>query len=243
MPVMEIYADSESFLPLNVFAYMFYPNDEGSRQAFIAHKCGEIALRIAQESNADEVSLPTGLLDIILATRGAAFHKAEPATIALGAVAGQILLRLIEMDIAGEEASVNKAIHLAIPSFERAVSQSGNKVTATSIRRLRIAWAEHLSVAHFWAAIQLAADPVHQDHWAAAMQDDPLRILALARDLLRAAEGITNKHAKDPIISRKDMWTLPDTIQLPGQQMACDGLSDEQRERLKTYTARDMTNY
>ncbi len=240
---MEIYAPEwTEFLPINVFAYMLYPKDEPTRQAFLANKCGEITLRQAQESHAVDVTLPVGLMEIILKNRGATVHEASVKTTLSGSVAGNILLGLIEMQAEGIEPSVNKAIHLAKIFFERAENQAGQKVKITDTRSYRRHWAAYKPVAHFWAAIQLAADPLHSDHWATAMQDDPLRILALARDLLHAAEGITNTNSAGPILSREEMWTLPDSIQLPDQQMTCTGLTDTQRKDLESYDPREYTS-
>ncbi|MFC0709742.1 hypothetical protein [Azorhizophilus paspali] len=242
MPIMEIVAPAwEAFLPIQVFAYMIYPKDESARQAFIAHKCGEIALKTAQKSNAAEVALPTGLLEIILKTCGTKAHEVPVKTVLSGAVASHILLALIEMQAEGVEPSVNKAIHLAKAFFKRAESRTGHKVTAADTRSYRRYWADYKPVAHLWAATQFAADPLHHDHWRSAMQDDSLRILALARDLLHAAEGITNTNSSGPILDREKMWTLPGTILLPGQQMTCSGLTDIQRKDLESYDPRDYT--
>lgn len=244
MPVMDLHVPEwEALLPINVQAYMHYPEDEPARDAFIAHKIGEVLLATAHTNNDDYINMPTDLLDIILRTRGTVVHEVTREIVESGAIAGQILLGLLKMQSEGIEASVNKAIHLSIAFYENAASKNGDKLKAKSVRAFRKAWSDYKSVGYLWAAVQLTVDSPADYAFNEAIEDKPLLVLGLARKLLHMTKDITNKNAQGPSLSYEEMWTIPEDIALPDVEVSFNGLSKAQRERLKTYTARDMTSY
>lgn len=239
MPVMDIYP-SESLLPIQLAAYMLHPEDEESRDTFVAHKLAEMYLQNAKEDGEDEVHLSVRVLEIILQSRGTHLHEATEAVILEGSIAGQIILKLIEMQESGVQPSVKKAIHLSQAFFSEAKSKAGGAVTKTTWRRFYDSWSKYKATAHLWAAVYfLAEEIVSLD----ALAEAPLRFAALAHAILDQAKSLGNKNLKGPIIDLNEMWTMPDEIELPPVQMRCHGLSDEQKEVLKEYSARKFTDY
>jgi hypothetical protein len=240
MPVMKFHAPYEAaFLPFEVTAYMLHPADEKLRNAYLARKMAEYTLRCASEDGLE--SIPVEVLKDLLESPASAGTDAMESLSIRGSVAGEILLNLIKLTASGEDASVNKAIHLGAQYFQEARNSSGGRI-ASGERSIRRAWSAYMPVAHFWAALQIhvqstanLATPISPDSY--------LQQLSLGNELGKLALKLTSKNAREPICTSNELWTLPSSAELPKCAFRCHGLDEREREWLRSYKAPSVSKY
>ncbi|HBP5066444.1 TPA: hypothetical protein L5645_006453 [Pseudomonas aeruginosa] len=240
MPVMKFHSPYEAaFLPIEVTAYMLYPADEKLRNAFLTRKMAEYTVFCASEDGLE--SIPIEVSKDLLETPATAGADAMESLALRGAVAGEILLNLIKLNASGEDASVNKAIHLGAKYFREAQNSLENKIASgqSSIRR---AWSAFMPVAHFWAALQIRvqssanlATPITPDSY--------LQELSLATELGKLAPKLTSKNARKPVRPPNKLWTLPCSVELPSCTFRCHGLDEQERDCLRSYKAPSISKY
>lgn len=240
MPVMKFHAPYEAaFLPFEVTAYMLHPADEKLRNAYLARKMAEYTLRCANDDGLE--SVPVEVLKDLLESPTSAGTDAMESLAIRGSVAGEILLNLIKLTASGEDASVNKAIHLGTQYFQEARNSLGGRI-APGERSIRRAWSAYMTVAHFWAALQIhvqstanLATPISSDSY--------LQQLSLGKELGKLAPQLTSKNAREPIWTPNELWTLPCTIELPICTFRCHGLDEQERNWLRSYKAPSISKF
>lgn len=240
MPVMRFHAPYEAaFLPFEVTAYMLHPADEKLRSAYLARKMADYTLLCANEDGLE--SVPVEILKDLLESPAPAGMDAMESIAIRGSVAGEILLNLIKLSASGEDASVNKAIHLGAQYFQDA-QNSAEKRIAPSDRSIRRAWSAYMPAAHLWAALRIhiqstenLATPISPDLY--------LQQLSLATELGKLVPTLTSKNAKEPTLTPNDLWTLPYFVELPGCTFKCRGLDEHEREWLRCYKAPSVSKY
>lgn len=240
MPMMKFHAPYEAaFLPFEVTAYMLHPVDEKLRNAYLARKMAEYTLLCAREDRRE--SIPVEVLENLLESPASAGTDAMESLTIRGSVAGEILLNLIKLTASGEDASVNKAIHLGTQYFHEAQNSLGGKISPSE-RSIRRAWSAYMPVAHFWAALQIhvqsaanLATPINPDSY--------LQQLSLGNELGKLALKLTSKNAREPICTSNELWTLPCSVDLPKCAFRCHGLDEQEREWLRSYKAPSASKY
>lgn len=240
MPVMKFHAPYESaFLPVEVAAYMLHPSDENQRRAYLVRMMAEYTLWCANEDGLETVLVEVlkDLLEIAASTKT---DTMESLTLR-GSVAGEILLNLIKLNASGEEASVNKAIHLGAQYFQEAQNSLGGSI-APSESSIRRAWSAYMPVAHFWAALRIHVQST-ENVSAPISPDLDLQQLSLATELGKLAPTLTSRNASKLICTPDDLWTLPHLIELPSCIFKCHGLEEDDLERLRCYTAPSVSRY
>lgn len=240
MPVMTFHAPYEAaFLPFEVTAYMLHPADEKLRNAYLARKMAEYTLRCASEDGLESVPIEV-LKDLLESPTSAAIDAMESLAVR-GSVAGEILLNLIKLTASGEDASVNKAIHLGAQYFQDAQNSLGGRI-APGERSIRRAWSTYMPVAHFWAALQIhvqstanLATPISPVSY--------LQQLSLGNELGKLAPKLISKNAREPACAPNELWTLPCSIELPGCTFRCHGLDEQEQDWLRSYKAPSISKY
>lgn len=240
MPAMKFHAPYEAaFLPFEVAAYMLHPIDEKLRNAYLARKMAEYRVFCAGEEGLESVPVDV-LKDLLESPIAAGVDAIEGLTIQ-GSVAGEILLNLLKLNASGEDASVNKAIHLGAQYFQEAQNSLGGEV-APGDRSIRRAWSAYRPVAHFWAALQIhlqsTATPSAPINW-----DSYLQQLSLGNELGKLAPKLTSKNARKPVLPENDLWTLPCFVELPGCVFRSDGLDEQEKDWLRSYKAPSIRKY
>ena len=240
MPLMKLHEPYDAaFLPLEVTAYMLHPADETMRKAYHARKTAEYTLLCAREDGLE--SIPMEVLTNLLESPIYTETDAMESLAIRGSVAGEILLNLIKLSASGEDASINKAIHLGGQYFQEARNSLGGRI-APGERSIRRAWSAYMPVAHFWAALQIhvqsttnLATPISP---ASYMQQ-----LSLGNELGKLAPKLTSRNAKEPICTPNELWTLPYSVELPECTFRCQGLDEHERARLRSYKAPSVSKY
>lgn len=241
MPAMKLQEPFEAaLLPFEVSAYMLHPSNEKRRKAYFARKRAEYWVFRASEDGLESVPV-NALKDLLENPITAVEDEIESLTIQ-GSVAGEILLNLIKLSANGEDASVNKAIHLGAQFFQEAKNSLGGEVEASGDRSIRRAWSAYKPVAHFWAALQIHSQstvpPSTPINW-----DSYLQQLSLGNELGKLAPKLTSKNARRPVLSQNDLWTLPCFVELPGCVFRCDGLDEQEKDWLRNYKAPSIKKY
>ena len=237
---MKLHAPYDAaFLPFDIAAYMLYPADENLRNAFLARKMAEYTLRSASEDGLE--SVPVEVLKDLLESPASAGIDAMESLAIRGSVAGEILMNLIKLSASGEEASVNKAIHLGAHYFQEARNSLGGRI-APGERSIRRAWSAYMPVAHFWTALQIHAQST-ANIATPISPDSYLQQLSLANELGKLAPKLTSKNAREPICAPNELWTLPCSVELPGCTFKCHGLDEHEREWLRSYKAPSPSKY
>jgi hypothetical protein len=241
MPEIKSYAPYETFfLPFDITAYMLFPNDNDLRESYLALKLAEYKLFCAEEDEID--SVPIEILEGLLSNRNQYKPHNSESNVLYGSIAGHILLNLLKLDVSGEGASVNKAIYLGAGYFADAENAAGGKIASSNERNIRRAWSSHKSVANLWAALQIQ---IQTDilFTGGSSADSFRRQLSLAKVLSRLAVKLTSKNAKGPIFAPHEIWTIPESIQLPTCRFKCQGLDRSDREMLKNYKVTSASKY
>jgi len=240
MPVMKFYAPYEAaFLPFEVTAYMLHPADEKLRNAYLTRKMAEYTLFCTREDGLE--SVPVEVLQDLLESPATAGENAMESLAIRGSVAGEILLNLIKLNASGEDASVNKAIHLGTQYFQEARNSLGGEI-APGERSIRRAWSAFMPVAHFWAALQIHAQSTV--NLATSISPDSYRQqLSLGNELGKLALKLTSKNAREPICTSNELWTLPCSVELQKCAFRCHGLDEQEREWLRSYKAPSVSKY
>ena len=186
-------------------------------------------------------SVPVEVLKDLLESPATAGADAMESLAIRGAVAGEILLNLIKLNASGEDASVNKAIHLGAQYFQEARNSLGGKISPGE-RSIRRAWSAFMPVAHFWAALQIhvqstanLATPISSDSY--------LQQLSLGNELGKLAPKLTSKNAREPICTPNALWTLPCSVELPSCTFRCHGLDEQERDWLRNYRAPSISKF
>lgn len=217
---------------------MAFPNDQTMREKYLAVRYGRLFLDTAKDSELDNISMPTSMLELLLSSpvEGDILVASHQSTVH-GSIAGEILLFLLEMQAGEERPSINKAIHLAEDYFSRAADAAGKK-PPTSDRTLRAAWSRFANVAHLWAANCLLVSTMPREAAIQKWTDEPMHVLAIAHDLLRKASAIKSSHGREalPILPADRAWVLPSAIQLPVANCVVSGLQEWQKTRLSGYS-------
>src|SRR3990167_1652254 len=127
MPLMKFHAPYDAaFLPFEVTAYMLHPADETMRNAYLARKMAEYTLLCAREDGLE--SIPVEVLKNLLESPTNKETDAMESLAIRGSVAGEILLNLIKLSASGEDASINKAIHLGAQYFQEAQNSAEKRI-------------------------------------------------------------------------------------------------------------------
>lgn len=235
MPIMEFHAPYETaFLPCEITAYMLFPKNALQRGAYLAKQMAEYTLKQAQEEECDFISAE--VLQNLAESNAVCAPNITEHIVKQACVAAEIFLNLVKLNSSGEDASVNKAIHLGGKYFKEALSLTAGKISSSesSIRR---AWSAYMPAAHLWAAYTIISESTENN------SESYLQQLSLAHQLVKLAPKFSSKNAKEPLFSSDELWIIPDFVELPECSLMCHGLSEGEQEHLRSYVAPSLSKY
>lgn len=208
--------------PLVLRAIMAFPKDEEERRRYIAsvhgHVIGEMETLLRQSPDFEPYSMGRKLGEHFGGVLGplggfSALREAPPYpemerragnSSWPGAIAGDLLNSLIQMRAAGIEASVNKAVAIAVDFLADATAAQGAPGGKTD-RYVRQAWEDFKPACHLWAAHRtIEIEPGTVDR-----QERVDVLLALSHVLLDLALTLRPRGAREPLLRAEDMWRLP----------------------------------
>lgn len=237
--------------PLALRAIMAFPKDEEQRRRYLAafhgYAIGQMETFLRQRPDFEPYSMGRKLGEHVGGVLGplggfAALSQAPPFlemerraddSSWPGAIAGDLLISLIQMRAAGLESSVSKAVAIALDSLARATPAEGTTGGRTE-RYVRQAWENFKPVCHLWAAYR-SLEPVTGNG-----QDRVDILLALSHVLLGLALSLQPKGAREPLLRAEDMWRLPRRYNHRGliTHLKLPPLEDWKRDVLRRYKAR-----
>jgi len=235
MPEMQLSGDPD-LLPIEVLAYMAFPNDEDARNQLIA----STIVTAAAESPDGEIQVPAAILKMVVEAPGLPAQAESVAQQAKksGFICGNVLLNFLELSECTGDVSLAKSQFLTSKYLSKAKNHFGDKV-ANAEKSVRAAWKSHRSVAHLWAAQCLIVETensreivIEKLHSEGGFE----RLVAIAREIYIRTKRITlTSRAKFDI---GEVWLVPEIPNLPDANIRINGLSSWMKEGLKAYVRR-----
>jgi hypothetical protein len=237
--------------PLTLRAIMAFPKDEEERHRYLAtchgRVFGEVETFLRQSPDLEPYSMSGKIgehLGRVLGPLGGfSVLSQAPSYLEMerragdsswpGAIAGDLLNSLIQMRAAGLQASVSKAVAIAVDFLADATATEGTLGGKTE-RYVRQAWENFKPVCHLWAAHR-TLEPVTGDR-----QERVDILLALSHVLLDFALTLRPKGAREPLLRAEDMWRLPRRYNHRGliTHFKIPSLEDWKQDVLRRYKAR-----
>ena len=159
-----------------------------------------------------------------------------------GMTAGSVLIRLMQIDRDAPPASVNKAM-VALEDHLQGATYADGSYGPRSLREIQGAWSEYKPVAHLWAALmalQLREKNPYEfdpDVVRSFFTESLPEFLAAAEYLLRFGADFHSRGQRKPLLTRSEVWHLPQGLSLPPFDITLPPLEDETIKILQKYRA------
>ena len=159
-----------------------------------------------------------------------------------GGIAGLILLRLMQIDGQAPPASVNKAMAAAEDYLQRVPSTDGS-YGPRSLRGIQQAWSEYKPVVHLWAALlallrrEKSRSAFAVDALLSFFTESLPEFLAVAEYFLRFGADFHSRGQRKPLLTRSEVWHLPQGVSLPPFDITLPPLADQTIKILQEYCA------
>jgi len=242
-------------LPETLWAVMAFPRDSAKRHSFLA-RFWELETATLEASLRDEPGMQPRELSRVLGewfgarledVGGFSILGNAPALPELqerlygsiwpGQAAGDILINLLQLEVSGVGASVNKAVALTIGLLRSGVTKkSGEPGAGKSERYIRKAWEEFKPACHLWAAFGWWRD---QEFDAGPFEIETAdQLLMVAEAFLRMASALQSRGRRETVLNAEEMWRVPRRYPLPRlKHFEVPPLTDAQLEILSSYKA------
>ena len=256
MPVFDLggWPDVHACVPgFRILAIMIYPNDSARRLEFYeACRAGKY-LTIWNVPSAWRSPPPQeAIIDVLQARHlgrsdAEIFEGTSKAAAGRGSVAGEVLIKISQMQTQEHNGSVNKACFLLAKGGKAGRQTSGGyPITFTNDNALRDqAWTPYRSVAHLWTAHNLMWNAPYDGRHRPTItwyEDAPdlARFLARAEAYRRWGEHYTPHAQRSPLLPPDEAWSVSAEITIPELEIASPAPLDAwEQEQLRTYRARD----
>ena len=160
-----------------------------------------------------------------------------------GVVAGAVLIWLMQIDRDAPPASVNKATVALEDHLRGVVPFTDGSYQPKSLREIQKAWSEYKPVVHLWAAVFALR---FREKNPSAFDADMLRsffteslpeFLAAAEYFLRFGTNFYSHGQRKPLLTRSEVWHLPQGVSLPPFDITLPPLADHTIKILQEYCA------
>ena len=160
-----------------------------------------------------------------------------------GVVAGAVLIWLMQIDRDAPPASVNKATVALEDHLQGVVPFTDGRYQPKSLREIQKAWSEYKPVVHLWAAVFALR---FREKNPSAFDADMLRsffteslpeFLAAAEYFLRFGANFYSHGQRKPLLTRSEVWHLPQGFSLPPFDITLPPLADQTIKILQKYCA------
>ncbi len=239
MPYLDL--SGSIYDPFFLLAAMAYPDNEQSREEFIA--ASVYHAEILASENDDCITTPSNLLRVILnAPSYETVMERLSSTAHGGATAGDILLYIAEMKLTGhEEPSVRKAVYATERYMNNAINANGKKGSCSEVS-IRKNWEKYKPVAHLWAAMrmfQFQEENPHSFEFGAMLESRLDEFLATAECFRLFGESFSPPRLKNKvsILPKGETWLVPEDYSLPTMYVSISEMHNDLRECLKEYKA------
>jgi hypothetical protein len=198
---------------------------------------------LASSSNpeAEQIAIPTYCARA-LANRSlmAKVHSGyEKAAGRRGYIAGDLvfMMWIISRDNPAE-ASLNRAIHLAVQKTKAAKRWGDGEKIAQTSRQIRSYWDEFKTVVHLWAAKRIL-DVIYPNRQSYSYEIDFVELLEWSEAVRRWLEGFTPFRAQAPVAKAGDLMQPPEWFNVERRELPSHTtqLASEIREQLNSYRA------
>lgn len=226
----ECMPDNIQIIQSTLFGYMAYPNpnDLNKRQQFIAKNFIESFCKKnphIKSFPADWVYRALDFYDKKLSPKIASSARIE-LHLKEGSIAGSVLLNMLEMQAAGIEPTVKKAIFITHEFYcQRARSQRGDDANVSDIQKVLRAWSKYKWSAPLYAANQLIGSEVLPIE----------RILEQHSIYFGLINALIERAKELPL--RFSCWEFPKGHGFPIVTAETLGMELEKRKKLTEYTA------
>jgi hypothetical protein len=234
MPEIQEICNQDSFLNTNwIYAYMLYPDDESERKSLMAVSVYNTIVELSGKDKNIEISMET-LNALLTAPSINQLNIDQTKLTKQACLAGYIALHLIEMDISGIEASLEKAKYLTERAMNTAIDAYGKKKSTSDSSNKR-AWNAFKSVSHFWAANLIFTDMYGHEKARKIMLENPLSFYSMAKEIsILLTQLKPNSHSNNNLaFSIENLWTIPDILELPNPPFKSSGLSEFKKRQLE----------
>ncbi len=234
MPVMDIEnVDAPALTELEIRSYMLYPEDEARRDQFLTYFHANATFESLEEAGEKAMKLPISTLKTLLSIPiSEDFEREHVERYLEGIIAGKVFLLYVEMlnDTNIKDASIKKAKKIAVNYYKfEAVAPNGLKSKRSTESYISDMWSKYKSVSHLWAGRMFLMEFYENtDELAKVNEENPLVFASIGKALL-AYHDLHNKS----LLTKSEMWQLPDSVDIPGIVLTCYGLPDTDREFIK----------
>jgi hypothetical protein len=238
-PILEITDGEGNLTPtanLDILAVLTYPRDAHKREEFMATLIADAG--VAAEAEAEEIGNPEvmvcasllseiwlqqygGRAALVRAPGIDAFYKQVPENAWSGSLAGEVLLRLVQMDMAGLPAKVREAVAAVERRLRKIHRLKGDESGPQSERSIFEAWKRYKPAAHLWAAALTINQTENENQFLPFFTPGEERVFdnpyfwGTAECLRWAATRICVDRKAKPVLDPLEMWQLSLDFQIP----------------------------
>jgi hypothetical protein len=210
-------------------AQMMHPNDEAVREGFF-HK--QVLDALMRKGTKDVLFTAESVQAMFIYKDKYPIYPNQSIMIK-GQTVGMMLLYMLGMNGKGIVPSVNKAIDLVIKDFSlNYQNNEGKRSTIHSESKIKSAWSDYKTVAHFWAATLLLKEK--EIRYPAPLPDDALArrdsfmLFSVAREIYKHSQNLNLGY---------ELWEIPQIGRYYAVSLEPSNfLSENQKAILDSYT-------